>query len=96
MPWRVLSIAEIDEAAARHFQIAPDGLCRHGQSAGRPKIVAVELACWLTELSQRAIGKHYGGLGSAAVSTIHRKVRDGQRDVAQPLTALLRKLNFEG
>ena len=49
-----------------------------GRKVGAAKIVAVELACRLTELSQRAIGEHYGGIGSAAVSTIHRKVRNGQ------------------
>jgi chromosomal replication initiation ATPase DnaA len=80
---------------ARHFQIAPDDLARHRRSAGRPKIVAVELACRLTELSQRAIGKHYGVIGSAAVSTIHRKVRDGKHDAGQPLAAVLRKLSFK-
>jgi REP element-mobilizing transposase RayT len=47
LPRRVLSIEEIDEAVAQHFQMAPDGLCRHARSAGRPKIVAVELACRL-------------------------------------------------
>ena len=94
LPRRVLSIAEIDEAVTRHFQLAPEDLARHGRSAGAAKIVAVELACRLTELSQRAIGKHYGGVGSAAVSTIHRKVREGRHDVQQPLTAILRKLRF--
>ena len=85
-----------DPIVRQHFPIAADGLCRHGRSAGRPKIVAVELACRLTELSQRAIGKHYGGIGSAAVSTIHRKVREGKHDMGQPLAAVLRKLNFKG
>ena len=28
-----------------------------------------------------AAGKHYGGIGSAAVSTIHRKVRESRHDV---------------
>jgi hypothetical protein len=53
------------------------------------------LAYRLTELSQRAIGKHYGGIGSAAVSTIDRKVRARRHDVEAPLTAILRKLYFE-
>jgi REP element-mobilizing transposase RayT len=95
LPRRVLSIVEIDEAVSRHFKIAKEDLARHGRSVGTAKIVAVELACRLTELSQRAIGQHYGGIGSAAVSTIHRKVRDGRHDVGQPLAAVLRKLTFK-
>ena len=95
LPRRVLSIKEIDEAVVRHFKITPEDLARHGRSAGVAKIVAVELACRLTELSQRSIGKHYGGIGSAAVSTIHRKVRDGHHDVEEPLVAVLRKLTFK-
>jgi hypothetical protein len=81
---------------ARHFQIAAGDLGRQGRSAGCPKIAAVELACRLTELSQRTIRKHCGHIGSAAVSTIHRKVRDGQHDVGQPLAAISRKLDFKG
>ena len=95
LPRRVLSIGEIDKAVSRHFRTTPEELARHGRSAGVAKIVAVELACRLTELSQRSIGKHYGGIGSAAVSTIHRKVRDGRHDVEEPLAAVLRKLNFK-
>ena len=92
---RVLSIAEIDQAVAQHFGIAQADLARHGRSAGAAKILAVELACRLTDLSQRAIGRHHGGIGSAAVSSIHREVRDGHHDVDQPLAALPRKLNFK-
>jgi len=95
LPRRVLPIAVIDEAVSQYFQIAPEELARHGRSVGAAKIVAVELACRLTELSQRAIGKHYGGIGSAAVSTIHRKVRDGRHDVDVFLATVLRKLNFK-
>jgi cysteine synthase len=96
LPRRVLPIDAIDEAVARHFQVAREELARHGRSVGAAKIVAVELACRLTELSQRTIGRHYGGIGPAAVSTIHRKVRDGRHDVEQPLTAILQKLYFKG
>jgi hypothetical protein len=90
------SLTEIDEAVARHFELAADDLGWHGRTAGRTKIVALELACRLTELSQRAIRMPYGGICSVAVSTIHRKVRHGQHDAAQPLAAILRKLDFKG
>ena len=69
----MVSLAVIDKAVAQHFRVAAADLARHGRRVGAAKIVAVELACRLTELSQRAIGEHDGGIGSAAVSTIHRK-----------------------
>jgi hypothetical protein len=95
LPRRTLSIARIDEAVAAHFQMAPRDLARHGRSIGAAKAVAVELACRLTELSQRAVGEHYAGIGSAAVSAIHRKVHDGRRDLEEPLATILRKLKFK-
>ena len=95
LPRSVLPIAAIDKAVAAYFGIEPEDLARHGRSVGTAKIAAVELACRLTGLSQRLIGLHYGGIGSAAVSTIHRKVREGRYDVASPLNAILRKLKIK-
>ncbi len=91
-PRNAVSLTVIDKAVAKHFRVATTDLARHGRKVGAAKIVAVELACRLTELSLRAIGAHYGGIGSAAVSTIHRKVRNGQHDVDKPLAAVLQKL----
>jgi len=42
---------------------------------GPAKFVAVELACRLTGMTQRVIGAHYGGITSAAVSNIRRRLR---------------------
>jgi hypothetical protein len=42
------------------------------------KFLAVELACDLPGATQREIGEHYGGITSATVRTIRRKVRDGK------------------
>ena len=91
----MLPIAEIDQAVAAHFRIDAGDLAKHGRSVGSAKAVAVELACRLTDLSQRSIGLHYGGIGSAAVSTIHRKVRDGRHAAASDLIAVLRKLKIK-
>jgi hypothetical protein len=77
LPGRTVPIEEIDAAVARHYGIEVEKLQAHGQSAGMAKVVAVELACQLTGLTQRAIGLHYGAISSATVSTIHRKVREG-------------------
>jgi putative transposase len=95
LPRCVFPIVAIDKAVAAHFGIERDDLARHGRSAGAAKLVAVELACRLTGLSQRSIGLHYGGIGSAAVSTIHRKARDGRDDITSSLSAVLRKLKIK-
>ena len=36
------------------------------------------MACRLTGSTRREVGEHYGGLTSAAVGAIRRKVRDGK------------------
>ena len=87
-----MPIAAIDKAVAAYFDIEPEDFARHGRSVGTAKIAAVELACRLTACLERSIGLHYGGIGSAAVSTIHRKVREGRYDVASPLNAILPKV----
>jgi hypothetical protein len=42
------------------------------------KFLTVVLACRLIGVTQREIGEDYGGITSAAISTIRRKVRDGK------------------
>jgi len=76
LPRWTVPVEEIDEAVARHYGIAVGRLQAHGRSAGAAKITAVALACRLTGSTGQAIGAHYGGISSAAVSTIQRKVRN--------------------
>ena len=45
------------------------------------KFLAAELACRLTGATQLEIGERYGGITSATVSTIRRKVRDGKHPI---------------
>jgi len=73
---------------ARHYRIEPEGLKAHGKRAGVAKYVAVELACRLTGHSGRAVGAHYGGISSAAVSTIRRKLREGNDDLTSAVNHL--------
>jgi len=89
LPRPVVSIEWIDELVSAHFGMAPGDLKHHGRIAGPAKAVAVELACRLTELNQRAIGQHYGGITSAAVSIIRRKIREGRRDTTDAINQLL-------
>ncbi len=75
LPRPTVPIEVVDECVARHCGVPPEALQRRGAAAA--KIVAVELACRLTGLTQRAIGMHYGGITSAAVSNIRRRLREG-------------------
>ena len=52
----------------------------------------MELACRPTGQTQRAIGEHYGGITSVAVSTIRRKIREGKYPLAEPAKKMVRKL----
>ena len=92
LPRWTVSIDEIDAAVARRFRIDAKQLRRHGRAAGSAKAVAVELACRLTGLTQRAIGGHYGGIGAAAVSTIHRKAQHADNPARAAIDVLLRRL----
>ncbi len=92
LPRTVWPIADIDAAVAAHFGLDPKELKRHGHRSGLAKLLAVELACRLTGQTQRAIGEHYGGITSAAVSTIRRKICDGQYPLAELAQKMLREL----
>jgi hypothetical protein len=62
LPRRTVSLEEIDAAVARHYRIDPGLLAAHGRCVGPAKGVAVELAARLADLSNRAIGEHYGSV----------------------------------
>jgi putative transposase len=88
LPRIVYPIEEIDAAVAGHYEMELDDLKRHGHASGLAKFLAVELACRLTGQTQREIGEHYGGITSAAVSAIRRKIREGK----YPLEALAEQM----
>jgi len=92
LPRRTVPIDEIDVAVTRHYGIEVEQLRLHGRSAGEAKVVAVELACRLAGLTGRAIGAHYGKISSAAVSTTHRKVRQGKYTIAPVVDSLFKQL----
>ena len=83
LPRAAYPIARIDAAVAAHFGLDVEQLKRHGHAAGEAKFLAVELACRLTGQTQRAVGEHYGGITSAAVSRIRRKIRQGEYPVGE-------------
>lgn len=92
LPGATVGIDVIDALVAKHYHIQPRDLKTHGRRSGDAKFVAVELACRLTGMNQRAVGVHYGGITSAAVSTIRRKIREGQYHVASVVERLLTDL----
>ncbi len=84
----------IDVHVATHFGIEAAALTEHGHRVGLAKFVAVELTCRLTGWNQRAVGQRYGGISSAAVSTIRRKIREGRYEVAPVIELLLREIEI--
>ena len=68
-PRENVSADRIDEVVAKEYGVKSEMLNADGHTTGvgLAKAVAMELACRLTGLRQRAIGARYGGVGSAAV-----------------------------
>jgi hypothetical protein len=54
--------------------------------------VAVELACRMTSMTQRAIGAHYGAISSGAVSNIRRRLRQGEYAIAEIVAELCKRI----
>jgi hypothetical protein len=90
LPHTTVPIEVIDEGVTRHCGVPAGALQRRG--AGAAKVVAVELACRLTGMTQRAIGIHYGGITSAAVSNIRRRLREGEYPLADMVEQVLNRL----
>jgi len=93
LPRPTIPLRRIDARVAARFGLDPVDLRQHGHHGGMAKFLAVELACRLTGLTQRAVGLHYGGIGSAAVSVIRRKIREGRYPVGTSLDELLVELS---
>ena len=76
-PEEWISADRIDEVVVQEYETTAEALKEHGHSvgAGIAKAVAMELACRLTGLNQRAIGVRYVGISSQAVSHARKRVR---------------------
>ncbi|MFA5810664.1 MAG: transposase [Thermoleophilia bacterium] len=83
LPSLTVRIERIDTFVAAEFGIDPVDLKTHGHRTGVAKQIAIELACRLTGLTQRAIGAYYGGISSGAVCMARRKVREQAGDAAK-------------
>jgi putative transposase len=91
LPRATVAIERIDETVAAHFDVPPAILAKR-RGGGAAKIVAVELACRLTDMTQRAIGGHYGGISSGAVSNIRRRLQAGQYAYTDPVAKLYQRI----
>jgi len=92
LPRTTLPIERIDGSVAAHFGVRPEDLASCATCGGRAKFVAVELACRLTGMTQRAIAAHYGEITSAAVSNIRRRIRRGQYECCDVVETLHRAI----
>jgi len=72
-----ISVDRVDEVVAKEYGTKVEMLKVNGHTAGvgLAKAVAMELACRLTGLRQRAIGARHGGISSQAVSLARRRAK---------------------
>ena len=68
-------VEAVERAVADEFGVGVDDLGMHGRRVGRAKSVAVELACRLSGLTQRAAGERYGNISGAAAGYLRRNLR---------------------
>jgi hypothetical protein len=76
-PTEVVATDRIDEAVAQEFGTTVEALKAHGHTAGAglAKVAALDLACRLTDLTQREVGARYGGISSQAVSLARKRAK---------------------
>lgn len=95
LPRSTVDIKRIDALVAAEFGIQPADLKTHGHRTGLAKQIAIELACLLTGLTQRAIGAYYGGISSGAVCMARRKTRDQAGQAAKIVERLQRSVSSQ-
>jgi hypothetical protein len=93
LPRDTVEVERIDCVVAQHYGVEVEDLLNRGPCVGAAKFVAVELACRLTGMTQRAIGAHYGGITSGGVSNIRRRIREGDYPLSDVAEQLVRKFS---
>jgi len=92
LPRTTVPIERIDGTVAAHYGVLPTDLGSCLACGGAAKFVAVELACRLTGMTQRAIGAHYGAISSAGVSNIRRRLRTGEYALCDVVAQLYQQM----
>jgi chromosomal replication initiation ATPase DnaA len=93
-PGERVSSNMIDEIVAREYGMSAEALRVHGRSqgVGTAKVVAIELLCRLSGLTQREIGARYGGISSQAVSLARKRAKSlAPSDALARLADIIRK-----
>ncbi len=76
---KVVSISEIQAAVAKEFKVSEEDLTGRSYGARQAKKAAIELACRYSNMSQRAVGEHFGYKGNGST----RKQRERFREIAE-------------
>lgn len=71
-----IGLNRIDESVSEAYGIEKEHLKSHGNLAGEAKGLALELACSLGGITQRAAGQYYGGISCAAVGQQRRRLHN--------------------
>ena len=82
LPPKELDLETICRVVGNAFGLDPAELRRHGNRAGEPKALALELACRHSGLTQREIGWYFGNISSMAVCMSRRRFREGHEPQA--------------
>ncbi len=88
LPRGGMALDDIDMRVATAYHVPRERLCMHGHAAKESKMAAVEIAARLSGLTQREIGRHYGGISSSAVAMIRSKVRKGAKAMQERIAKL--------
>ena len=91
LPKATVPLEKVNQVVATAYGVSQDRLRSHGHIGGMAKTMAVEIAARMSGLTQREIGQHYGGISSAAVSMIRRKVRLGRPNLQLQLVQLAKQ-----
>ena len=85
-----VSLATIERTVCAAYGVAPADLRPRGRHGNEPRLLAVALARMLTTQPLGVLGRHFGGVGPAAVSNVVRHVADDGR-LARRLARLVRQ-----
>jgi putative transposase len=88
LPRGGVELDDIDLRVAAAYGVPRENLRLHGHAAKEAKMAAVEIAARLSGLTQREIGRHYGGISSSAVAMIRGKVRKGGKAMRERIAGL--------
>lgn len=91
-PEDTATLDRIDAVVAASYGVEASRLGLHGLAVGEAKRAAMELAVRHSGCTMRAIGEHYGGVGSSAVAMARRAIRSSCEEERERVEKLSRAL----